>query len=193
MIKINKGIIIQGHSKFHKEIKSCFSSEDDIIFSTWENEQSQFSNTIKSKIPNISGRQNSNLQFYSTYTGACFAEQLGWEECLKIRSDIIIPQYKRLLELLDLSVLNFFAWHNHDGGYPVDYIIGGPITKMKNLFFDIESDLNEFPEKRLLNRLKGDKINYILPVLIKNNIECISLKYGIDLTSLCKNDKLFTY
>lgn len=184
-----KTILIQGHSDCINQLYKVY--KDDIIFSTWKGSISTYTNTVYNDIPEDPGHQNGNLQLVSTYNGAILAKSIGYTQILKVRSDIIIPEYRKLLDLLDLSVLNFFSWHNWNGGYYVDYIFGGPVDDIIRITKDI-SDSNVFPERRITNRVVG-KVNYILPILYNNNIDCFSLKWNKNLTKTCTKDSLFTW
>jgi hypothetical protein len=190
---MSKILIIQGPLSYLNSLKNCY--RDDVIISTWEDEiceSSSFSKIVKSSYPTIAGNKNCNLQFKSTYEGCVLAKKLGYTQVIKIRSDILIPEYERLLDLLDLSKLNFFSFHNWDGGYYGDYIIGGPIDEMLLLFEKFDYVENIPPEKMLLSRLKYTP-NSVLKVLIEHNIDCYSLKWQKNLTESCKSDPLFLY
>ena len=192
-LNMSKCLIIQGHLEYLTELQDCYGR--DAILSTWANETklSNYTHDIRSNLPKFSGYCNYNLQFKSVYEGCLKAKALGHTQVLKVRSDILLPEYKILLNKLDLSKLNFFSYHTWDGGYYSDYLIGGPTEEMLYLFEDHESDRGSIsPEKLLMGKVKY-KPNYILKTLIEYSLLCYSLKWKKDLTQYCKLDELFTY
>lgn len=185
-----KVIILQGNSNYSDKLYDTYG--DDCIFSTWVGAKSNFKYTLRNIYPENTGVQNCNLQLFSTYAGCLLAKELGYSQVLKIRSDIVIKDWKLLLNNLDLYHVNFFSWHNWNGGYYVDYIFGGPIDDIIEITKDLQTDNDLFPERRITKRVKKE-VKYILPVLINYNISCYSLKWEKNLTESCKLDKLFTY
>tara|TARA_R100001509_G_scaffold157451_1_gene121554 strand:+ start:518 stop:1090 length:573 start_codon:yes stop_codon:yes gene_type:complete len=190
---MKKLLVIQGHGKHLAKLEQTYG--DDVIFSTWEGTKSKFPNTVVSKEPLEKGKGNSNLQLLSTYAGALKAEEIGAEFVLKIRSDLLIPDYKKLIECLDVNTLYFFSRHNWQGGYPVDYIFGGPIKYIKHICSDLDANLDQFPEKRIELKVHelGVEYQYILPIMIDKQIPCTHLKTNVDLVDYCTNDPLFVY
>lgn len=183
-------IILQGNSDYSDQLHEIYG--DDCIFSTWVGAKSNFKYTIRNIPPENTGVKNCNLQLFSTYAGCLLAKELGYSQVLKVRSDILIKDWKLLLTNLDLNCLNFFSWHNWDGGYYVDYIFGGPVDEVIEITKDLETGINEFPERRITKRV-NKQVKYVLPILINYNIACYSLKWNKNLTDYCKKDNLFVY
>lgn len=189
------GILIQGQDTYLDQIYDQYKSIDDlIIFSGWSGSKIRFKNTILSNPPSNAGYGNSNLQFRGMYYGAEYAKTLGFSYLLKIRADLLINNIEKLLTLLDTNTISFLAYHNWDGGYYIDYIIGGASDNFIKMFKEDTSNLDLPTEKQILSRLdRSYKIQYILPIMEKNNISCYSLKWNRDIVIDGSKDKLYTY
>jgi len=189
--------ILQGPTKYLKNLGLYYDYLGTIV-STWENEEIDHGwcfEVIKNKIPSNPGIGNLNMQTVSTTAGLKLAKRYGFTHAFKIRSDIYFSDYDKLLRNLDYTKLNFLCYHTHDGGYLVDYICFGPIDEML-LYWDYYSeDYSRPADVQLSNKyLKNTdkKVSYILPILLKENIDAIWIKKGINLRDYAK-DPLFTY
>lgn len=191
---MKSAILLQGPATFDSDLLNFYSQ--DILFSTWVGEKSSIKNTIYINKPNTCGIGNSNLQFCGCLAGCNYAESLGYDYVLKIRSDILLQDYDHIIKLLDKNKLSFLFYHNWSGGYLADYMIGGPIELLQKVWnYDTSLD-NNFSERILMNQIKKLKItsvNYIMPMLIQNNIKCYSLKWRKDLTESFRIDDLAIY
>lgn len=88
----------------------------------------------------------------------------GIKKVVKIRSDMIIDNLdnfiKNVIKSLDENDISFLGFHNHEGGYFLDYIVAGNIEAMKS-FFKIDKNVfcgKPFPEKWLQDRYYGKHI-----------------------------------
>src|SRR5258706_9145073 len=103
-----QGICIQGQTTYFKEMADNFSGWDNVVFSTWTNEDQSNIDYIRSKgikviqsiPPNIPGDMNINYQCASTFMGLNYLHRCGCTEVLKIRSDHTVSDIKSLLEIL---------------------------------------------------------------------------------------------
>ncbi len=192
-------LLIQGQDTYWDKLREVYN--DDIIFSTWHPATwataNKFPNTLINNPPTNPGYGNSNLQFRGTEIGCRYAKKLGYDYVLKIRSDLLIPDYKKLLSLLtDVPRLSSLAYHNWSGGYLIDYIIGGPVDLLIDIYKDDTSTSSDFSERQLFDRIKSRRINkiqYLLPLMDSNNISCYSLKWERDIIQSGKTDSLYTY
>ena len=124
------------------------------------------------------------------------AMQAGYEYVLKVRSDLIISNPEKLMENLDPKKLSVMAYHNHDGGYLVDYIVGGPVEKLLEVWnYDTGND-NLFSERILYNRLKAAgfvEVDYLVPKMQELGITCYSLKWARELVRSMQEDHTFSF
>ena len=94
------------------------------------------------------------------------------------------------------SLLSFLAYHNWSGGYLIDYIIGGPVDLLIDIFKDDTSYLTNFSEQQLFNRVKSmriNKVNYLFPIMDSLDITCYSLKWERDIIESGKIDPSYIY
>lgn len=187
-------LLLQGPATFDTELSSFY--KDDALFSTWVGEKSNLKNTLYVDKPKIPGVGNSNLQFSGCLAGCIYAESLGFDYVLKIRSDLLLWDYDNILKSLNKDKLSFLFYHNWSGGYLADYIIGGPIKVLKKIWdYDTSFDGN-FSERILMNQVKKlqvTEVDYLMPKLINEGIVCYSLKWGKDITESFRTDALATY
>lgn len=193
---MNPCLLIQGQDTFIDKLSLY--KNNDVIFSTWEGNRSNFNHTIRLMPPIDPGYGNSNLQFFGWWKGVECAKVLGFDYVLKIRADLEISDYKKLLSLLDPDSLSFLAYHDWDGGYLVDYIIGGPVDIIEKISSDLyfNHPHNKATEKQIMDTLKKanvSEVQYILPLLRDNNITCYSHKWERDLTKSMLEDPLFIF
>jgi len=181
-------IVIQGptsHLQQQKQVWKDFS----ILFSTWKGCESFYNdddNVIFNNFPLEPGPANFWLQQHSTMNGLLKAKDLGYQYCLKLRSDLIPTNPHKFLSCLDKEKLNFLCWHNHEvypkcSGYFVDYLMAGPLDILINLW-DIKKIFCSVPEIMLtanfIKKCNNTDINYFLHNLnldndlfwIKNNL-----------------------
>lgn len=187
-------LLLQGPATFDTDLINFY--KQDTIFSTWVGEKSNLKNTIYVNKPKIPGVGNSNLQFSGCLAGCNYAESLGFDYVLKIRSDLLLQDYDNIIKSLNKDKLSFLFYHNWSGGYLADYIIGGPVKLLKKIWdYDTSFD-NNFSERILMNQLKKfqiDEVDYMMPKLIKEGIICYSLKWGKDITESFRLDDLAIY
>src|SRR6478609_4101799 len=119
-----------------------------VIHSTWKG-QNYYEGAIYSEIPEFRGPQNVCLQQKSTLIGLEEAKRQGFKRALKFRSDMIPNNASFLLNSFK-DGLNFLFWHDHAGGYLVDYCMAGRIEDLIDIWsFE---DYNDFPERLLTNQ-----------------------------------------
>lgn len=192
-------LLIQGPDTYLDQMYDHYKPiEDRVIWSAWNGSKWKFEHTQFSQPPPQPGYGNSNLQFEGGLAGCQMAEDLGFTHVLKIRPDFLIHNYEKVLdEFFDPYRLNFLAFHEWDGGYLVDYIIGGPIKLLMSIWdYDTCKHGAIFAERVLYNRLMDHSIqsvNYLAPKMIEHSIKCYALKWQFDVTNSIKTDPLFTY
>lgn len=178
---VDFAVIIQGESRYVELLKSAFKGYN-VIFSTWQGEESKYSNddrVIYNLIPNNRGPYNLNLQKISTINGLLLAKKLGFKKVLKIRSDLIPKNTLEFLNLLNNNYLNFLCWHGHEvypncPGYLVDFLMSGSIDDLLNIW-DIEDIAwctvpEIFLTSSVVNKYKDtNNINYILNDIKESN------------------------
>lgn len=187
-------LLLQGPGSYKNIISNWY--EDDVIYSTWEGIATPFTKTLNLKKPDNPGVGNSNLQFYGSLKGVEYASNIGYDYVLKVRDDLLISEYGKLLQNLDLSSLAFTAFHNWSGGYLVDYVIGGPVDLLKAIWDFDTSNSSDFSERVLFNRIKTlgiNKVQYLYPLMKNLGITCYSLKWDKELVAAAESDSLFTY
>lgn len=193
---MNPCLLIQGQDTYIDKLSLY--KDNDVIFSTWKSNRSNFSHTIRLIPPTDPGYGNSNLQFFGWWRGVKCAEVLGFDYVLKIRADLEISDYKKLLSLLDPNSLSFLAYHDWDGGYLVDYIIGGPTNIIERISCDLHFNHQHIKatEKQIMDALRKEKVSkvqYILPILKQHGISCYSHKWDRDLVKSMSEDPLFIF
>lgn len=192
-------IIIQGPDTYHDELYNHYITNlkiKDIIFSTWEGSKSRFPITIKSPKPDVPGYGNSNLQFYGTCAGTTLAKTLGYKYAVKIRPDFLINDVDKFLSIIDKDKMSFLAYHNWNGGYLIDYIIGAPVDLLISIMNEDTSLSPDFAERQLFQRIKKHnvtEVNYLLPKMKQQGITCRSLKWGSEVVETGALDALYCY
>lgn len=195
---MNPCILLQGPLTYQDYLISHYDPSV-TLFSSWkEDGTNKFKNKLELTKPTNPGFGNSNLQFYGSRAGCLKAKELGFDYVLKVRSDLIISNYELLLKTIDKENISTLAYHNYDGGYIVDYVLGGPIDLMSSIWDHDTSNDHTFSERSLMNRIahhsnKVTKFNYLIPLMNDLKIICYSLKWKKDLVEDFLQDKLFTY
>lgn len=190
-------IVFQGPTKYYKNIINCLPSEDvELIWSSWNDEPKENIEEIsKTKIklvlndkPKDCGIGNLNYQTYSTINGIKNSKN---NYILKMRSDILVNNYDLFIEKLfkKKDKLTFLCWHDHRGGYPVDYFCFGNKKEVLNYWNVMDYKNQYFAEYVLFynycinNNITMDKevlknnFNYILRDL-NNDVIITWLKYN---------------
>ena len=193
---MNQFIIIQGPLTYYDQIIEFYSTYKNVIISTMDNDSDKIEKLKKYfkliTIPDdfAHGTGNLNCQSKTSFNGICEANVLGATHVLKIRSDMIISDINKFMEILkSKSKISFLAWHTD--GYLVDYVNYGEIGNMME-FWNLYLVNNDFAEKNLLNnfiRIKNLKnitfeniknnVEFFMEDLIKNNIRIYWLKNKI--------------
>lgn len=136
MSNISQCVLIQGPSCYVSEVKKAYDGACDLIFSIWSGEEALYDKSdtiISSQKPECPGVGNLFNHYTSTINGLRFVKKLGYERVIKMRSDMVPTNPRKFLSLFDKD-LNLFYWHNHDGGYIVDYFMGGKIDSVIDLW-----------------------------------------------------------
>ena len=166
-------ILVQGSSDNVKEQKEAWKSHI-VLFSTWKGSEQNYEDgdmVIFNSIPEDRGPSNFWMQQVSTLAGLKKVKEMGYEYCLKIRSDLVPTNSHKFLNCLDKDKLNFLCWHNHEvypkcSGYLVDYLMFGQIENMIQLW-ETQNAFCVVPEIILT-------WNYI------NNCKCFPKKYFLN-------------
>jgi len=191
-------IIIQGPSIHVDEIKKTMNGQN-IIFSTWEGDEDKYiktDNVIFNKKPQTNGIGNLFYQQETTINGLLKAKNLKFEKALKLRSDFIVYDINKLLLILT-SKLNFFFWHDYDGGYICDYLMAGNIDLMIELWSINKNSNYEFAEKMILENflkmnLKKEEIYFFLKDINTEN-DIYWTKYKKYLSSYNREESALNY
>lgn len=175
-------IIVQGPSDNIKRHRDCWKNHN-LIFSTWINDIKRDKYTkedtvIFSKLPRVFGHHNINLQKISTLNGLYIAKNLGFNKCIKLRSDLYATNPDKLIDIINFDKLNFIGKHcykkidNFDC-YMIDYMQCGPIDMMIKLWEIDDINFSKVPEISLLNNFNkyftNKDLHFLLKYINKNN------------------------
>jgi hypothetical protein len=199
MINLNEhqAIVIQGPMQYDPmRIANFYSQFDNIVWSTWDDEDSSIIEQVRStgitvllnKKPNLSGSRNVNYQFLSTFGGIQHfrINRPKITEIIKVRSDLLVFGIERLLNRVSGSDISFMYVYNkhkephrpvyyldywHEGmDFPADFIVHGNIDVMYNIFnFQMEFVADIPPESIILR-------NYLKYRNFENNFDIEYLK-----------------
>lgn len=170
-------IIIQGPSDDIERHKKCW-NDYHYIFSSWIDDKKISNNPcILSLKPKELGSGNINLQKISTLNGLYIAKNLGFDYCLKIRSDMYPTNTKLLIKSFNFDKINFIAKHGDiiDGynGYLVDYLQFGKTNDLIKLWSINNIYYSRVAEICLLNNFEkyfsSSDINFLINNLDDNN------------------------
>lgn len=203
---MKKVLLIQGPDTYLPQLKSTYTNYNKVIFSSWENTNhpehvDRMPTTVRYTPPGKPGHGNSNLQFRGIVNGVVgaitYLNCTGGDYVLKIRSDFIIPEYERLLDLLDPNKLAVLAYHNWSGGYYIDYMVGMQVNRMLAVYSKDTSDSPDFAERQLWDRIIENvpniEVQYLLPLMKQHGISCYSLKWDRDIIESGDKDPLYSY
>lgn len=158
-------IIIQGPVN-ESRLTESLGWEYGVIHSTWKGSEHCYKDTdivIFNDPPSEAGISNWGYQKKSTLMGLYLAKEAGFSRALKWRSDFRVKNAPAFLEMFEEDKINFYAWHDHDGGYLIDYFFEGDIDDLINLFEKAED--HRFPERNLttsfFNLGLDNKVNFI--------------------------------
>jgi hypothetical protein len=190
-------VIVQGPSTHVQEQREAWKGYPHIIYSTWEGDENQYFEqevVIFTEKPSEGGSGNINLQKTTTIKGLELAKHLGYQQVLKIRSDIVPTNWLLFLDLLKVNKLNFLCWHiNSIQNYPqylVDYLMAGSIDDLTTLWKSCEST-HPVAEGCLMDsfnkHFKIDCLEMFLNKLTHSN-DLNWLKYGKRLSSYNEHD-----
>jgi hypothetical protein len=156
-----------------------------IIFSTWEDSDKSCYDendlVLYNKIPEEKGVGNLNLQRVSSLNGFLKAKELGYDRVVKWRYDLLPKNSLGLLNLFKDDFINFYAFHDHNAGYLIDYFMEGEIDDMINLY--TFTDLNvPHAEVAFTNRMfeleLDKKANFICRLLSVDDVDVYWQKYN---------------
>ncbi|MBR6164266.1 hypothetical protein IKQ26_10335 [bacterium] len=200
----NFWLIIQGPLTYYDEVRPSYSGFDNVIWSTWKNEEKKIKNEkhkVLSSYPLFTGKQNINYQVKSTLAGLKYAKNLGAKYVFKIRSDIAFSDLKLLISKLKFDdTLYFPAYHLREEGYFIDYFMFGPIDKMIKLW-SIPTKFRflntKYPEyyikKSYFKHFKDEKVRYIIPILEANNMNYMWFKHPENFSEILEDKVNFVY
>jgi len=177
-------IVVQGPSIYVPEIKESWKDfKKDIIFSTWIGDEDKYEKddlVIFNEKP-YEGLYNFNLQKKSTYVGLLKAKELGYTHVIKVRSDYLPTNAKKLVSILEADKINLLNWQYTEylwlrfpelKGYITDHFMTGPIDYMIELwdipinFTSAQIMITWSYIRKLSHKIK---INYLLPYLSQDN------------------------
>jgi len=198
-------IVIAGPLTYYQEIINCYDTYPNVIVSTLDNDTIKL-NAIREHFPVSSlqldfnpGTGNLNCQTRTTVEGLLMAKERGATHALKIRSDMIVSDVPKFMDILSKKPrLSFLAWHYH--GYLVDYLNYGPIDDMVK-FWNVFETNEYFAERNLMNHfsaVKNEPINSFTDVkrhvdffmrdLMDTGIRIHWLKHGLDVSQYHRHE-----
>lgn len=205
---VKYSIAIQGPTDFCKEVMPKISSNYEVVWATWDDEPvdnlsyiSGLAKLVTIKKPQSYGYGNVNMQSFSSRAAIKFSTG---EYVLKIRSDIKCSDYDTLFAILSKSSkkLQFLCYHEHDGGYPVDYINFGARNDILELwdyeqvgFSDVFAErqiYNNWMEKNRRHTGCEDSrtdFGYFLKEALEYGVKFEWIKKGIELSSYLNDNK----
>lgn len=183
-----QGIVIQGPTNYCTQVAPLYKDIPNVVWSTWDDEPQenikfieQYVPVLLNKKPSFSGYLNVNFQIYSSYAGIDYLKNLGVNEVLKTRGDIIITNLNKLLSSLHGKDMAFLAiakegarkdlyyelvYNHFSHDYPVDLVMYGNIDHMSDAFSFMVNDYEIIPPEAiisynyLINRNIKFKLNY---------------------------------
>jgi hypothetical protein len=137
----NTLIIIQGPTKYKTDVFRTYKDYPNVIWSTLDNEKIESLHTniimLYNKIPKHRGYTNVNLQTLTSKAGCEYAREHGFKYCLKVRSDIVITDPVKLINLLEkrCKIENriytvAYQKNPRTGFLHVDYVVFGEVDRM---------------------------------------------------------------
>ena len=199
---MNTCILIQGPTTYLNQIVECYAKFPNVYWTTWIGDEKRKKlgniNMNYIEMPKERGSRNVNLQCISTIKGMELVKDKGFKYFIKIRSDIIIRNFDKLLNHLEknynnkISVicpqnLKYHAGIDSNGCMLVDYITFGNYDNIYNLWNYYEEtpiaiptelkitykylDRKDAPPKEIYNKYFDGFLNYI----VKNDIDLIWL------------------
>ena len=189
-------LIIQGPSHYVDIIKDEYKDNNiPIIFSAWEGEESKYNENdivVFNKMPQERGVQNIMLQQLATYNGLLKANELGFKNAIKIRSDAYFTDLslflKNDIDKNKLNFLYFLDYHRINGPdknsnhykYFCDYIQISSVDnllKMWDFKYEKVSYAEQLITKQVFNTFNKEEISFIGNYLTKDcDIYLISRK-----------------
>lgn len=161
-------IIIQGPVNSSRLTDDLGWEENKVIHSTWKGSEQFYKEgetVVFSDTPSAPGISNWLYQKQSTLAGLYLAKEMGFERAVKWRSDFRVKNPSSFLNLFEDGKINFYAWHDHAGGYLIDYFIEGSVEDLINIFEN--SGDSYFPEKNLTDSVfslnLAGKVCFVLP------------------------------
>ena len=148
---MNDVVLLQGPSNFVPMLKKSWTLPT--IYSAWEGEENKYNKddiVLFNKKPSDPGPANFWMQQSSTIKGLHEAKLRGFENVLKMRSDMIPTSCEKLMSCFKKDAINFLCWHSHEvypgcPGYLIDFFMYGPIDEMIALW-DIQEIFCVVPE-----------------------------------------------
>ena len=198
-------IIFTGMPTYCEKTLSNLSSNFQYVWSTWANISDAHRKTIESRgvklvltpQPFWSGYGNINMQTVSVCAGI---QQTVTPFILRFRGDMWCSDWDTFIPLLlaNHKLLSCLCYHNHGGGYLVDYINFGTRHEMTKFWNYYQKDISDlFAERQLIEHYLS-----FYPQLNKS-FECLKqyiyfflpdmVKMGIDITWLKNNYHLGDY
>jgi hypothetical protein len=184
-------IIIQGPTKYYKDIIGSYTELKNVLWCTWDDEPKNAIKAIEEagiylyliKKPEKAGYWNVNFQCKSSYAGLLKCKELfNTKYYLKIRSDFSIINISQLCRsfISKNTELNFIGWANMFDGYLLDYIVFGDFYNMEKYweFKDEENNGHPCPEIFLMQRFFGN--NYLSKEIKKDYIPKLPLLDDIE-------------
>ncbi len=194
-------VVVAGPMNYRLEMQGAMRGYPNVVYSTWKDDIDVplLTHAVLSEPFKDTHKGNFNRQRVTSLAGAEYAADRGASFILKIRSDMIPTNFLKFISLLDFSKPNYLSYHNHDGGYLVDYVVGAPT----NLYFDLWNTAGKpqdtFTEALLMRQYKevqvknpGMTCNMMLGGLVHRDNDLHWIKNNLFISSY-KTDPLFQY
>lgn len=193
-------VVVQGPSSYVDEISNAWSGYH-VLFSTWKGEEDKYNvyqqtdDCVFCNKPSSPGVGNVKMQHMTTLAGLLEAKRRGFKQVIKWRSDMIPSNPHKFVNLFNKE-LTLFYWHDHDGGYIVDYFMGGNIDNLIKLWDFDPSQPGRFSEQYLVRSFFDKALDlsdhkYIGKSIDENN-DVIWLKYNKTLAHYRDDAKYIT-
>ena len=193
-------IIIQGPLGYENVLNHYF-KDFTILYSTWKGQEyndkySDNVNILYNKLPKNGGNRNIKYQQKSTFLGIKKGIEMGFEYCVKWRSDMLPTNFDVLIKDLDLDKINllFEVKYIHyysklirrKTKYYCDYVQIGKTRDLYNIW-DFDKYKCKFPEELITNNINKNFNEDSIELIGKN------LDYRNDIYWLKRNIYLSSY
>lgn len=196
-------LCVQGPTKYVEQMCEAYSGYPRKVWATWHGEPhidlldaAGFHVVFLDK-PENRGHQNVNLQCVSAFRSIIEAHSRGAKYALKVRHDLVFSDLEKMLEIcLQKEHLTFLCYHDHRGGYLVDYFNFGKIDeierwwRMQTMRKDACSEVYQLehylrfwglPVDRSCKKLK-EYFSFVIEDMVEHDISANWLSRNLDIS-----------